>query len=149
MKRFVLILVLLLFPLTASAGEKANGTNFFVVKSESWETSETTGYWMWHGNGVRNAASGPLIGIEPIECHGAGFWDANGSWGEGVCVSGSGEDTRKYHWGRGKGEDVGRWEILSATGKYAGVTGHGTYKSTDLSDGHSISEWEGEYTVAE
>jgi hypothetical protein len=58
MKCLVLILALSLFPLTASAGEKAKGTNFFVVNSESWETSETMGYWMWHGNGIRNASTG-------------------------------------------------------------------------------------------
>jgi hypothetical protein len=142
------MLVVMLFPLTASAGERASGTNFFVVKSKSWNTSETTGYWMWHGNGIRHASTGPLTGNEPMECHGAGFWDADGSWGEGICVAGSGDDTRKYHWEEGKGEKIGRWEILSATGKYADVTGQGTYTSTELSDGHSISEWEGEYTLA-
>ena len=47
MKRLVLFLVLLLFPLTAIAGEKISGTNFFVVDDQSWETSEGSGYWIW------------------------------------------------------------------------------------------------------
>ena len=79
MKRLVLFLVLLLFPLTAIAGEKVSGTNFFVVDNQGWETGDGTGYWIWHGEGVHYSAEGPL-GTVPTECHGAGFWD--GDWPE-------------------------------------------------------------------
>ncbi len=58
MKRLVLFLVLMLFPLTAIAGEKISGTNFFVVDDQSWETSEGSGYWIWHGTGVSQVNDG-------------------------------------------------------------------------------------------
>jgi hypothetical protein len=149
MKRAMTFLAVMLFPLAALAGETASGTNYFVVDSQSWQTAEKTGYWMWHGNGIQQAVSGPFAGTFPIDCHGAGFWDADGSWGEGICVIGSGDDVRKVHWKRDKGEQIGRWKTLSAIGKFAGKIGQGTYKSTDLPDGRSMSEWEGEYTAAE
>ena len=81
MKRLMLLLVLLLFPLSAIAGEKVSGTNFFVVDNQGWET---------------------------------------------------------HH-----------WENLSGTGKFAGMTGQGTYVSKPLPDGRHMSEWEGEVTLAE
>ena len=59
MKRLMLFLVLFLFPLTAIAGEKIKGTNFYVVDNQSWKTGEGTGYWIWHGNGILNSALGP------------------------------------------------------------------------------------------
>ncbi len=147
MKRLVLFLVLMLFPLTAIAGEKISGTNFFVVDDQSWETSEGSGYWIWHGTGVSQANEGP-IETDALECHGAGFWDKDGSWGEGICVHNAGDDTRTAHWKEDKGQDVGQWKYLSGTGKYAGISGGGTYKGRTLPGGRSISEWEGEVTLA-
>ena len=91
MTRFMLSLALVLFPLTAIAGEKVKGTSFFVVTEQVWETGEETGYWMWHGEGVQHSTEGPL-GTSPTECHGAGFWNKDGSWGEGICVVGTGDD---------------------------------------------------------
>jgi hypothetical protein len=148
MKRLMLSLVLLLFPLTAIAGEKVSGTNFFVVDNQSWETGDGTGYWIWHGEGVHYSAEGPL-GTVPTECHGAGFWDPNGSWGEGICVTGSGDDVRTVRWWNEKGEKTHHWENLSGTGKFAGMTGQGTYVSKPLPDDRHMSEWEGEVTLAE
>jgi hypothetical protein len=167
----MLFVVLLLFPLTAVAGEKISGTNFFVVDGQEWETGDGSGYWMWHGTGVSRTLEGPGD-TNAIECHGAGFWDEEGSWGEGICVETIGEDGAGFwdeegSWGEGicvetigedtvtsdwkeeKGQDVGQWNFLSGTGKYAGVTGGGTYKSQSLPGGRSISEWEGEVTFAE
>ena len=148
MKRVTLILVLLLFPLTATAGEMIKGTSYFVVDQQSWKTGEDSGYWIWHGNGVANSLEGPL-GTEPVECHGAGFWDKDGAWGEGICVYGDGDDTRTNGWTRGKGQKVGQWKALLGTGKFAGVTGGGTYTPTRVPGGRHISEWEGEVTLAE
>ena len=148
MQRLMLFLVLLLFPLTAIAGEKISGTNFFVVDGQEWETGDGSGYWMWHGTGVSRTLEGPGD-TNAIECHGAGFWDKEGSWGEGICVETIGDDTVTSDWKEEKSQEVGQWKFLSGTGKYAGVTGGGTYKSQSLAGGRSISEWEGEVTLAE
>ena len=146
MKRLVLFVALLLFPLTAIAGERVSGTSFFVVDEQSWETGDGSGYWIWHGEGVERSAEGPL-GTSPLECHGAGFWSKDGSWGEGICVVGAGDDTRTIHWMRDKGEKVGRWKDLIGTGKYAGMIGEGTYTPTPLPGGRSVTDWEGEVTL--
>ncbi len=84
MKRLMLFVVLLLFPLIVFAGEKVKGTSFFVTDNQNWKTGEKTGYWAFHGKGVANSVEGPL-GTVRIECHGAGFWNANGS-GSGESV---------------------------------------------------------------
>jgi hypothetical protein len=149
MKRAVMVLVLMLFPLTANAGEKVSGTDFFVVDEQRWETGNGSGYWMWHGTGVTEVKEGPLPETSAIECHGAGFWDKDGSWGEGICIEGAGGDTRISHWKQEKGQDMGQWEYLRGTGTYAGITGGGTYKSQPLPGGRSISKWEGEVTFAQ
>ena len=148
MIRALTFLLMVLFSFSTFAGEKVKGTNFFNVDQENWQTEEKAGYWIWHGRGVSHSLEGPLE-TTSLECHGAGFWDAEGSWGEGICLASSGEDTRTSRWKRDKGQEFGQWEILSGTGKYAGITGQGTYKSTRLSDTSSMSEWEGEVTLAE
>lgn len=148
MIRAITFLLMMLFSLTAFAGEKVKGTNFFNVNQENWQTGEKDGYWIWHGRGVSHSLEGPLETIS-VECHGAGFWNAESSWGEGICVHSSGEDTRTSHWKRDKGQELGQWEMLSGTGKFAGLIGQGTYKSTPLSDTSSMSEWKGEVTLAE
>jgi hypothetical protein len=148
MKRVALILVLLLFPLTAVAGEMVKGTIYFVADQQSWKTGEGTGYWIWHGNGISQSVEGPL-GTGTVECHGAGYWDGNGSWGEGICVHGAGDDTRTTGWKRDKGQKVGQWKNLFGTGKFAGITGGGSYTSTPLPGDRSLTEWDGEVTLAE
>ena len=126
MKTLMVFLVLLLLPLTAIAGEKVKGTTYFVVDQQGWQTGEGTGYWIWHGNGISQSVEGPL-GTVPSECHGAGFWDENGSWGEGICIHGDGDDTRTVHWKRDKGQKVGQWTNVLGTGKFAGMTGGGAH----------------------
>ena len=148
MKRLMVFLVLLLFPLTAIAGEKISGTIFFVEDEQSWETGDGSGYWMWHGKGVSQMHEGPLESTA-TECHGAGFWDKDGSWGEGICVDTAEDGTATSDWKMDKGQEVGQWKYLSGTGKYAGITGGGTYKEQSLPGGHSVSEFEGEVTLAE
>ena len=148
MQRLILFLVLLLFPLTAIAGEKIRGTNFFVEDEQSWETGDESGYWMWHGKGISQMHEGPLESTA-IECHGAGGWDKDESWGEGICVETVGDDTHTSGWKRDKGQELGQWKYLSGTGKYAGITGGDTYKNHPMPGGHSVSEFEGEVTLAE
>ena len=148
MRRFALYLVLALIPQTALAAEKVKSTDFFVVDQQDWETSDNAGYWIWHGKGVSQPHAGPLES-EIIECHGAGFWDADDSWGEGICVHGEGDDTRTSSWKREKGQKMGQWKILSGTGKFQGMTGEGTYKPTRLAGDHHIAETEGEVTMGQ
>ena len=138
----------MLSPLTTLAAEKIKGTSFFVVDQQNWETGKDTGYWMWHGKGVSQFALGPFETLS-IECHGAGFWAKDESWGEGICVQGAGDDTFTSDWKRDKGQKVGQWSYLSGTGKYAGITGKGTYISTPVAGDRHMSEWEGEVTFAE
>lgn len=148
MKRVMIFSAVLLLPIATHAGEKISGTIFYVVDQQAWETGEDTGYWIWHGRGITHSTEGPF-GTFPTECHGAGFWDANGSWGEGICVDGSGDDTRIGHWKKDKGEEVGRWEFVSGTGKFAGIKGQGTYTPTPLPGNRHVSEFEGEVTLPE
>lgn len=147
MKRLMLVLIPLLFPLIAYAGEKVKGNSYYVVKQQNWETGHGSGYWIWHGEGVTHSTEGPL-GTNPIECHGAGFWSKEGSWGEGICVVGADDHTRTMHWKREKGEKVGHWKNLTGTGKYAGMTGEGTYQGKNLPDNRRVNQWEGEVTLA-
>jgi len=148
MKRFALYLVLALIPQTALAAEKVTGTDFFVVEQEDWETGDDAGFWIWHGKGVSQPHTGPLES-EAIDCHGAGFWDDDKYWGEGICVHGEGDDTRTSSWKKAKGEERGQWKILTGTGKYEGMTGQGTYKSTPLAGDYQVSEVEGEITMGQ
>lgn len=142
------LVALLLLPLAAVAGEKVSGTNFYVVDQPTWKTGEGSGYFMWHGEGISQSAEGPLP-TSAIECHGAGFWGPDGSSGEGICVIGAEDDTRIMHWKRDMGEKFGRWEMLMGTGKFAGITGEGTYTSERLPGGRYMSQWEGEVTLPE
>ena len=97
---------------------------------------------------MQQTAEGPF-GTGPIECNGAGFWDKDGSWGEGICRHGTDEESRVSYWKRVKGQKAGQWKLLSGTGKYAGMTGQGTYVSTRLPEGRVVSEWEGEISLAQ
>ncbi len=147
MKRLAIFFALLLVSHPAFAGEKVKGTNFLVVDQQTWQTGEGSGYWMYQGKGVQQTLEG-LPGAGPLECSGAGYWDKEGSWGEGISVYGAGENTRVTSWKQDKGQKAGKWKILSGTGTYAGMTGDGTYVSTSLAGGRSMSEWEGEIELA-
>ena len=56
MKRSMLFLALFLFPLTAIAGERVSGTNFYLVNQESWKTGKKSGYFMWNAEGIQHSA---------------------------------------------------------------------------------------------
>jgi len=148
MKRFAFYLLLTIIPQTALAAEKMKGTDFFVVEENNWDTGDNAGYWIWHGKGVSQPHVGPFES-EVIDCHGAGFFDKDDSWGEGICIHGEGADTRTSSWRREKGQKIGQWKILSGTGKYRGTTGHGTYKPKPLAGDYHVSEMEGEVTLGQ
>ncbi len=150
MKFILLILTFVLIPFTTLAGDKVKGITFFTEDRQSWVTGEGTGYWTWHNKGIEHPTEGPL-GTNPIECHGAGFLDEEGSWGEGICIIGAGDDTHISHWKVDKGQEVSQWKYLSGTGKYAGIKGEGTSKHIELPAvpaGRGMSEWEGEVSLA-
>lgn len=147
MKFILLILTFVLIPFTTLAGDKIKGTNFYTEDTQAWETGEGTGYWIWHGKGVEHPTEGPL-GTYPIECHGAGFFDNEGSRSEGICMHGAGDDTITDHWKTDKGQKVGQWKFLGGTGKYTGIKGEGTYTPTVLPAGRVMTEWEGEISLA-
>lgn len=146
MKSLVLSLTFITVSFSAFATDKVKGTNYLVVIDRQLvETGEGTGYWMSQSKGIQRLLDGPRD-PEPVECKGAGYWNKDGDWGEGVCVYGSGENMRVSSWKQARG--TGEWELLSGTGIYEGVTGQGTYVSTSLPGGRSISEFEGEVTMA-
>ena len=148
MRKFALAATLALLPGSLLAGEKISGTDYFVVTQESWETGEGSGSYEWRGEGVQQPTTGPLE-PGPIECRGSGFWSETGSRGEGICIAGAGEDTRTYRWWREQNAEVGHWVVLSAGGKYAGMTGEGTFTSRPLPGSRQISDWEGEIALPE
>lgn len=142
------LIALLLLPVVTVAEQKVSGTTFFVTDSQYNPTGEDTGYWIWSAEGIERSVEGPL-GTQPIECYGSGWWDQDGSWGEGICLIGDKDDTRTIRWWKDKGEQKSHWEHLSGTGKFAGMTGSGTYQPESLSDHRSISEWEGKVTLGQ
>lgn len=146
MKRTMLILAMLVLPLSANAGEKVKGTNFFVVEEQNFATGEETGYWLWHGKGVTRKVEGP-VESHAIDCHGAGFWDSDGAWGEGICVHTVGDDTFMDHWKNLKGQEGGEFKWMNGTGKFAGISGGGTFKTQQQLSGRLIVDWEGEMTL--
>ena len=147
MKYILIILMFVLVPFTVTAGEKIKGTNFHVGDTQIWETGEGTGYWIWHGKGIEHPSEGPLE-TNPIECHGAGFWDQEGSWGEGICIIGAGDDTHISHWKYDKGQEVGKSKYVSGTGKFEGIKGEVSIRFIELPAGRSMQEWEGEVSLA-
>ena len=147
MKFILLILTFVLIPFTTHAGDKIKGTNFYTEDTQVWETGDGTGYWIWHTKGIEHPTEGPL-GTNPIECHGAGFMDEEGFWGEGICIIGAGDDTHTSHWKREKSQEVTQFKYLSGTGKYEGIKGEGTIKNINLPAGRGMSEWEGEVSLA-
>lgn len=145
---FSLGFALILFPLVTSAGEKVSGTTFYVFDQANYPTGKETGYWVWNAEGIQHSTEGPL-GTSSSDCHGAGFWAKDVSWGEGICLIGEEDDTRVIRWWRAKDEEVGHWEHVSGTGKYESMSGGGTYTGRRLEKNRWVSEWEGEVTFGE
>ena len=145
MKYILIILMFMLIPFTVLAGDKIKGTSFHVGDAQAWETGEGSAYFIWHAKGVSHATEGPT-GTDPIECHGAGHFDKEGSQVEGICILGAGDDTITQSFKSENGK--GQWKYLTGTGKYKGVEGEGTYTHTDLAAGRAIAEWEGEMSLA-
>jgi hypothetical protein len=144
----VITLSALLSPLSGIAGESVNGQNYLVLDNQAWPTGEQSGFYLFNGSGVSNVINGPTE-TGAIECHGSGFWGAEGSRGEGICLHGAGDDTYTSTYKMELGANNGQWQILGGTGKYAGISGEGTYIPNPLPGNRAISTWQGEITLAE
>ena len=143
---------------SAMAGEMVSGTNYYLTEVKQWKTGVWSGYWMFSSKGISEAKQGPLPTV-PVECHGAGSWDAEKMWGNGICINGKGRDTWTLRWAVDEGQSfqstaidnykrTGKWQVVSGSGKYAGMTGSGTYTSSDLPDNRRVTMWEGEVELA-
>lgn len=146
MTRLIFAICAVLLPATAIAADEVSGTNYLLGKSQSWPTGEKTGYWVSSARGVR-VSDDPETKPEPTECHGSGYWDAEGTWSEGICRYGDAKDFVLSSYKIEKGAEEGVWVILNAGGTHAGITGSGTYKSTAGLRGAVVSVWEGEVTM--
>jgi hypothetical protein len=136
----------LVLSVPATAGEKIKGTTYYAVEAQNIKTGEKTGYWIWHGKGISSPVAGP-VGSHPVDCHGAGFWDADGAWSEGTCVHTVNDDSYIAHWKRERGQKVGQFKYLSGTGKFEGITGGGTYETAQRFPDRQSTDWEGEMTL--
>jgi hypothetical protein len=143
-----LTLVATLTPFTSYAGETANGQNYLVLENQAWPTVEKSGFYQFNGSGISNVANGPTE-TSAIECHGSGFWSPEGNRAEGICLHGADDDTYVSAYKRELGAENGQWEILGGTGKYAGISGEGTYVPRLLPGNRAISNWQGEISLGE
>ncbi len=149
MKHLWAMSALFLVPVASLAAEPISGTNSLVVETTGYPTSDDGGYWMTSSQGVA-VFDDNKFEPEAVECHGSGYWDSEGGWGEGICLYGVEGDTRTSSWRMEKGSDVGKWEILNGTGKFEGMTGQGTYTTTSVPGGNRVvTRWEGEYAMPE
>jgi hypothetical protein len=128
----------------------AKGTNFLVLDNQSWPTGEKSGFYILHGKGVSTTVEDPTE-TKAVECHGSGFWSQDGSSAEGICLNGTGADMYISSFKRETNQTSGQWKIISGTGtgKYAGISGEGSYTASQVPGGRLISNWEGEITRAQ
>ena len=152
MKTKTLILALTLTatltPFSSFAAEAANGQNFLVLDNQAWPTGENSGFYQFNGSGISNVINGPGE-TSAVECHGAGFWGPEGNRAEGICVHGAGDNTYTSTYKLEAGSENGQWQILGGTGKYANISGQGTYVPNRLPGNRAISNWQGEISLAE
>lgn len=148
--KLVSLFILSLLPCAAIAGERVAGTNSYVLKQDTWQLNTGT-YWRQENNGTFDVTEGP-IDSGFVQCIGAGFGSANGPNGTGICVFGFGEDTFTWSW-KTNGVSPNTWLVVGATGKYQGMTGHGTARTRVESKHramiHRVTDWEGEVTLPE
>ena len=153
MNRLMLLVCLSVWASTALAGEKHKvaGTNTYMLQEKQWPVGGNSVFWTLDNVGTVDVKVSPLD-FEAVECHGAGFWDWNGSRGEGICIFGEGSDKQVWAWKAEPGRKS-TWKIIHATGKYTGITGSGTH-TTRTDDNYRvqkirITDWQGEIELPE
>ncbi len=133
---------------TCFAGERIAGSNAYFLNEQIWNTGKGTGFWMQNNFGTFEVTEGPLD-PGPVECHGSGFWTEFGAsvTGDGICIYGNGQDTFTLRYTSNPGR-AATWEIIDATGKYAGMTGSGKSATRQTDEGIKIrirvTDWVGE-----
>ncbi|MCU9838224.1 hypothetical protein OEZ49_10645 [Ruegeria sp. WL0004] len=148
MFRIVLCAAAVLVPQYLIASEKVSATNFYVVKQEQIPAGENV-FWKEDNYGTYTIHEGS-IDAGFVRCVGSGFGGPGGITGGGVCVYGAHEDTFTMRW-EVVSFGFNKWQIVSATGKYSGMTGSGTTRTRVASQfmalPHRISDWEGEVNL--
>ena len=138
--KILTFIMLAIAPIAAQAEDKFKATNVYVSESKAWPIDQSTGYWMVEFHGVSQVSEGPIDTLA-VECHGAGFWGAEGLDGNGICIHGEGDDTFMLRFD--SKPDGNTWAILSGTGKYHSLTGSGTALTEALPGNRRISKLEG------
>ena len=154
MRKMVLAALCIAIPGLAGAGERVVGVNTYVRKVESWplDTDGMAGsYWRQNNYGSFRMTEGDFApGL--VECIGAGFGLPSGVRGEGICLFDSEGDRFTMVWQAVPGQ-MNTWQIVSGTGRFAGIRGEGTAKSRILSEFTALQQlettWEGEITLPE
>ena len=144
----------------ATAGDLIGGTNTYMAETRTWKTGEIAGYYIYDSTGTTIWETGPLEN-GPVECHGAGFWDATEVTGEGICIFGAPPHQwtvahrmppGSNRWEHRKKDDyhrTGLWTVVHGTGRYVGLTGTGTFISKELVDGRKTTWFQGEVEFPE
>lgn len=139
-------LALALLPCAAAAGERVTGTNDYVHNTETFRYGDGQ-YWRQDNAGRFESSQGPL-GAGDARCIGAGFGDASGVRGEGICIfETSAQDGFVWAWQARPGEP-NAWQVIGGTGRFAGMTGEGISRSRVASEflpqQRRVTDWEGE-----
>ena len=121
MRSLLFLCVFLVAPLTAAAGEKVVGVNSYVRDIESWDLDPAGMkgvYWRQNHFGTFKITEGPLTG-GLVECIGAGFGEAAGVRGEGICIYDTDGAGFTMTWVVRPGEPTA-WKIVGGTGIWLG-----------------------------
>jgi hypothetical protein len=152
--KILAMISLILFGIPALAAEPVKGTSSSSSEIRMWKTGENSGYYVYGSEGTSAWEAGPFEDM-PIECHGAGFWSPTEVLGEGICIFGAEPDQWTVVQQMVEGSNLwsektnlsdrtGDWNVVHGTGRYAGMTGSGTFTARDLENGKRITEIEGE-----
>ena len=153
MKTLTYIVVLLAGSATY-AGEAINGETSSVSSTRTWATGSDSGYYIYSSEGEIAWKTGPFDDMA-IECHGAGFWTSREITGDGICIFGEEpdrwtvvqempEDSNLWADKSNNSQRQGIWKVVNGTGRFAGMTGFGTFVARDAAGGGRATEVDGE-----
>lgn len=144
---------------SASAGERFSGSQTYTATSQVWTPMPGAGYAMAKMVGSYTPQSGP-IPKSRVECWGSFFWSPKKTETHGVCVFGVLPDRWMVRYRRTSptfpGKTIGRflrqgeWTVISGEGRFAGMTGKGTYLAKPVTTGKAPvhkTMWAGEVTI--
>ena len=161
MKSALLAVLFAALALPASAEALFSGTHTYRPDYDLWLPVPAAGWVTSVMVGEYEPRSGP-IPAGRIECRGGVFWNKSIRESNGVCVFGEKPDTWMLRYqatetNRAKRTTpqgyipVGKWTAVEGTGRYAGITGSGTYLAEGPvgDDGKYRTRWEGAITLPE